>query len=344
METMSLNGVAALVEENYGVKVAGTPEEMHERDGQRVFYVPLADETALTVRLCTVYRPLEKVMGDTGALLFLQHVKFPAPRLRLTVTGERVFQWGAGAWGYAQEFIPGENPTMELPVLIQLAGLLGQLHNLVNTFSDYPVQVGWLDELPEAIRRGIAASNDPTWGKKAQEIVENLKTLPDLRALPLALIHTDVHEGNLVLTPDDKLYMLDWEDAGLGEAIFDVALVLGWNCVYQSDDLLKKFRNKPPEKYEFDEEYCTTLLRTYQSVRPLSDLEAEMLGPAIRFLMGWFSTRDIAREIAEPGVSEGLAFTNWAIMRSVTPEWSAQLTEWAKQTRPGDSQSFLKSN
>jgi hypothetical protein len=91
METISLNGVATLVEENYGVKVSGTPEQMHERDGQRVFYVPLADETALTVRLCTVYRPLEKVMGDTGALLFLNHVNFPAPRLRLTKDGDRVF-------------------------------------------------------------------------------------------------------------------------------------------------------------------------------------------------------------------------------------------------------------
>ena len=155
-----------------------------------------------------------------------------------------------------------------------------------------------------------------------------------MRNLPLALIHTDVHEGNLLLTPQNKLYLLDWEDAGLGEAIFDLALVLGWNCVYPADNLVNKLKGKPPTRYDFDEEYSKTLLYNYQQLRPLSDLETQMLGPAIQYVLGWFSARDIAREIAEPGVSDGLAYTNWAIMRSVTPEWRATLTQWAIETRP----------
>lgn len=335
METsLSFAGLPALIEQHYRVKVVGTPTLLHERDGQEVLHVALADGQAFTVRLCTLDRSHERVLGDTGALLFLNKVDFPAPKLILTSKGERVFQWQTGCWGYAQEFIPGENPTMELPVLAQVGTLLGRLHSLVNEFSNYPVHVGWIDERGAAIRRALDATKHPEWSKIAAEVADCLTNIPDLRALPLALIHTDVHEGNLLITPQGKLYMLDWEDAGLGEAIFDLALVLGWNCVYQSDDLLKKFKRKPPDRYEFDEEYSKTLLWHYQQVRPLSEMEIELLGPAIRYVLGWFSSRDIEREIAEPGVSDGLAYTNWAIMRSVTPEWSETLAQWARETRP----------
>lgn len=332
--TGSFAGLPALLEKHYAVKVAGQPNLLHERDGQEVFQVNLADGRAFTVRLCTVERSYERVMGDTGALVFLNKVDFPAPRLILTQAGQRAFQWQPDAWGYVQEFIDGENPTMELPVLAQTGALLGRLHALINEFSDYPVQVGWLEERSTAIRNTITASTHPEWGKIAAEVGETLKAIPDLRNLPLALIHTDVHEGNLLLTPQNKLYLLDWEDAGLGEAIFDLALVLGWNCVYPADNLATKLKRKPPTRYDFDEEYSKTLLYNYQQLRPLSDLETQMLGPAIQYVLGWFSARDIAREIAEPGVSDGLAYTNWAIMRSVTPEWRATLTQWAVETRP----------
>ncbi len=331
-EQINFGFISPLIEQHYGVTVTGAPELLHERDEQRVFRVPITEGSALTVRLCTVYRTHEKVLSDTGALLFLNHAYFPAPRLRLTVDGERAFQWLSGCWAYAQEYIAGENPFMDLPTLSDVGRLLGRLHLLASTTADYPVQVGWLDELPEAIRRVERASTDPTWGKQASEIAVNLRSLPDLSGLPQGLIHTDIHEGNLLRSADGQLYLLDWEDAGLGEAIFDLALVLGWNCVWQSATGLLN-RDGPPERYDFDEEYCRTLLGVYQQERPLSEFEMQMLGPAIRFVMGWFSSRDIAREIDEPGISDGLAFTNWAIMRSVTPTWAETLAQWAYETR-----------
>lgn len=337
-EEMTYSFLPPLLEQNYGVSVAGLPILLHERDGQRVFKVSLTDSAALTVRLCTQYRTHEKVLSDTGALLFLNHAEFPAPRLRLTLTGERAFQWQPGCWGYALDFIEGEilPPVMDLPTIKQIGGLLGRLHKLASSPADYPVQVGWLDELSEAIRRAITANNDPHWGKQAREIADNLSDLPDLRGLPLGLIHTDVHEGNLLRRPDGQLVMLDWEDAGLDIAIFDVAVVLGWHCVWQSSssplDFLKP--KGPPERYDFDEEFCRELLSSYQQERPLSPQEMEGLGPAIRFVLGWFSSRDIERERDEPGVSGGLAFTHWAIMRSVTPHWSEKLARWAAETRP----------
>ena len=332
-DQISNSFLGPLLKQNYSVTVSAEPELLHERDGQRVFKVELIGEEALTVRLCTVHRSQERVLADTGALLFLNQTDFPVPHLRLTVGGERIFQWQTGCWGYVQDYIEGQNPFMDLQTLAEVGHLLGRLHKMASSIENYPVEVGWLEEWPVSIHRAGAAAARPEWKRQATEVAENLSALPmeELKALPYGLLHTDVHEGNLLRATNGRLYMLDWEDAGLGQAIFDLALVLGWNCVWQnSAGILKP--NQPPELYDFDEEYCRTLLGNYQQERPLSELERRMLGPAIRFVLGWFAARDMERELEEPGVSEGLAFTNWAIVRSVTPRWAATLTQWATET------------
>ncbi len=314
-----------LVAENYAVTIKGEPVLLNEREGQRVFRVDTVEGESLTVRLCTPERPYERVLADTKALLFLKRVNFPAPVLRLTRTGNPVFLWQPESWAYAHEFIDGEPPEMDLETLQELATLLGRLHTLANSREEYPSQVNWLHELPGAIRRAESATTNPEWGAMATEIATSLKELPDLSHLPEGLIHTDVHEGNLLRTADGRLYMLDWEDAGLGEMIFDLALVLGWNCVWPA----AKDLDERVIRYDFDEEWTCTFLETYQRIRPLTEAEARYLGAAIRFVMGWFAARDIEREIAEPGVSDGLAFTNWAIMHSITPFWEGKLSYWA---------------
>ncbi|NWJ99017.1 MAG: phosphotransferase [Chloroflexi bacterium] len=314
-----------LVAENYGVKVQGVPLLLNEREGQRVFRVDTHEGNTLTVRLCSPERPYERVLADTAALLYLEEAGFPAPVLRQTQKGESIFQWQTGSWGYVHTFIKGENPEMDLPTLTELATLLGRLHTLAKSKETFSAQVDWLAELPTAIQRAESCANDPKWGTLAIEVAHTLQSLPDLKVLPCGLIHTDVHEGNLLRTPEGKLYLLDWEDTGQGEMIFDLALVLGWNCVWP----ISKNLNGEVNRYDFDEEWSLTFLKAYQQVRRLTQTEARLLGAAIRFVMGWFAARDIAREITEPGISEGLAYTNWAIMHSVSPYWEKLLTQWA---------------
>src|SRR5690349_3278707 len=131
-DQISSSFLGPLLKQNYSVTVSGEPELLHERDGQRVFWVGLVGGEALTVRLCTVHRSQERVLADTGALQFLNHTDFPAPQLRLTVTGDRIFQWQRGCWGYVQDFIEGENPEMDLETLAEVAHLLGRLHKMAN--------------------------------------------------------------------------------------------------------------------------------------------------------------------------------------------------------------------
>jgi Ser/Thr protein kinase RdoA (MazF antagonist) len=326
---MNIDTIGQLVEKNYGQKVKRL-EELNERDGQ---YVLLAETTGgkLILRLCPPKRSQQQVLSDLGVLTLLNQAEFPVPQLHPTVNEQSLWEWQSGCWAYAVDYIEGEQPEIDLPTLNWLAQTLAQLHLFVGKPAEFPAQVNWLGELPLSIARAEAASTHPKWGKLAREVAATLKSLPDLSGLPIGLIHSDAHEGNLVQSPEGELYLVDWEQAGVDKMIFDVALVLGWLCVWPQESKSSLFGDAP-DKYDFDEEYCTNFLTNYQQVRRLSEPEMNLLGPAIRFVLGWYTARDIEREIAEPGVSDGLAFTNYAILRSVTPAWERRLTKWAQES------------
>ncbi|MHB9112924.1 MAG: phosphotransferase family protein, partial [Thermoleophilia bacterium] len=46
--------------------------------------------------------------------------------------------------------------------------------------------------------------------------------IPDIQRFPIALIHGDCHSGNLFLTGDGRLSLIDWSSAGLGPGLLDL--------------------------------------------------------------------------------------------------------------------------
>ncbi len=325
---MTENFLAELVQQQYGLQVLAEPLLLSQRDEQRIFKLELAEGAALVLRLCDPRRAYGKVLADSGALLFLNQAEFAVPCLRLTQSGERIFEWEAGRWAYAYDFVPGQNVRMDTATLNQTAQLMATLHNLVHRRDEYPLLVSWLADLPPSITHVEQYVAHPTWGKQAQEVAQTLRSLPDLKVLPRGLIHTDIHEGNLLRDPNGKLWLLDWEDAGLGEMLLDIAVVLGWYCVQPKVSVGTVVGGRP-ELYNFDEARCRAFLESYQSVRRLEKVEAELLGAALKFVMGWYAARDIGWEVTAPGSSGGEAWSNWAIMRSVTPAWEAAFSQWA---------------
>ncbi len=347
-EQISSSFLGPLLKQHYGVTLSGEPQLLHGQSGQRVFKARLSSGEALTVRLCKAGLARDKVLGGTQILVFLGQTDFPAPHLRMTLEGEPLFEWQPGAWAYAQEYIEGElpfvkpetpteaGPLLDLKTMAEVGRMLGRLHKMATSLEDYPVAIDWLEDWSLSIQRAERMAATSVWSRQAAEVAQNLSTLPmaELKALPYALLHTDVHEENLIRTSEGQLYILDWELAGLGEAIIDLGLVLGWLCTRPVNNVDLE-PAQPAEFYSFDEEYCRALLHNYQQERTLAELERRMLGPMIRFLMGWYAARDMERELHEPGVGEGLAIVHWAIMRSVTPHWAATLTDWATETATG---------
>lgn len=340
----------SLLEKYYGVEPQGELVGLPGEGGQRVFKVSLSDGETWTVRLGLASRPKEKLLAETGVLNFVNRAGFPAPHLKPTRQGGPIFEWQPGCWGYALEFVEGKppprpgplaagqpGPMLDRATLVELGALLGKLHNLnpaAGRSETGPLAASdWLEETPTAIEWAGQAAKNPAWARMAGEVRATLEALPlaELKALPRVLIHSDAHEGNLIRTPAGKLVLLDWENAGIDIAVIDLALVLSWLCSWEA----APGQTGPlVEKYDFNEEYCRAFLASYQQERALTGPERAMLGPAIRFLDGWFAARDINREIAAPGNREEMARLNWAFMRSVTPEWAAALARWAGETTP----------
>ena len=345
----------SLLQKNYGVTACGEPFRLPGEGGQHVFKVGLDNGEAWTVRLGLALHSKEKLLAEIGVLRFVNQADFPAPRPKTTQTGEVVFEWQPGLWGYALEYIQGQHPARPVdqsrpgPVLdrvslAELGHLLGRLHNLAFSDSDHLADSSWLDEVPQAIERAGQAAANPVWAGQAREVVATLKGLPlaQLKALPRVLIHTDAHEGNLLWTPQGELYLLDWENAGVDTAVIDIALVLSWLCSWQPAGQPAALPEGQPtgqqvKQYDFDEDYCKSFLENYQQERALTRPERQMLGPAIQFFDGWFAARDMQREVAAPGSAGEMAWLNWAFMRSVTPQWATTLARWAGETAPGFS-------
>jgi Ser/Thr protein kinase RdoA (MazF antagonist) len=92
-----------------------------------------------------------------------------------------------------------------------------------------------------------------------------------------SMIHADMHPGN-VLVDDDRLTVIDFDDAAWGWHIYDIAVAL----VHQQDG---------PNLAAFERAYITG----YRSVRPISE-QSLMLVPMFRLVrglaqIGWYHQR-----------------------------------------------------
>ncbi len=126
------------------------------------------------------------------------------PAARLLVT-----QWIASA--KTDLAAAGRDRTLR-----QVAAMLRQLHELTPPpglrVVDFAVQARRLGTaLPaEAVRPALTAC--------AEEVLSRLGP-----GCATALCHHDVHTQNLVADPAGRLWLVDWEYAGLGDPVFDLA-------------------------------------------------------------------------------------------------------------------------
>lgn len=104
------------------------------------------------------------------------------------------------------------------------------------------------------------------------------------------LIHCDFLPENLLVDGAGEIHLIDFDDAGFGYHMFDIATTVFWFMGEESfDDIVAEF------------------LTGYESVRPLSDEQKELLPwfLLIRGMayLGWAQTRsetDVAKELSPP--------------------------------------------
>jgi Ser/Thr protein kinase RdoA (MazF antagonist) len=161
-------------------------------------------------------------------------------------------------------YVPGERLRWQAVTAAALGAMLGRLHRLTPPAGTFG---SWYHPLTSAV----------------DEVAAELAAFPALQAAlahaglvepcPLTLIHADLWRGNIIAGSDGALTLIDWEFAGLGQAILDLADA-AVDCG--------------------SHEWIRQLLTGYEAIRPLSLAERAALAPAMQLTIAIRVARKLA--------------------------------------------------
>ena len=159
------------------------------------------------------------------------------------------------------EYLPGTSIDHTEDIDYQkVAELFKKLHNsIVLSRSDYAPF-----ERFETIYEKEALS----FGREVSSLYQELRDFlfakkEYLKSQRLALCHNDAQRSNIIKTPDDKYYFIDFEFVGNNDPLYDVA-AFGNGLVSEGRKLLDKYCNDKPSEEEIKRFY---LWRIYISLQ-----------------------------------------------------------------------------
>lgn len=220
--------IAHILDSQYDKKLTSL-EPLLLTDDKRIFKAQTEDQP-FVIRTYLAENQVNDVQDVAANLLFLETQSFPAERLLRTNDGKSIGVVD-GNHILATTFIDGDPIPSTPEAFGQLAETLGKLHSLDYHPANPPVPTAKL--LP---KRDVAYAlseltpvkdNVPEALRERYDFLEAaLQNLPDCEDLPNVFIHSDVHPGNGVQTENGTIVLYDWQDAGLGPAVIDLAYLL----------------------------------------------------------------------------------------------------------------------
>jgi len=214
-------------------------------------------------------------------------IKAPVPRL--TPSGETHLAY-KGHLVVIKPFIRGECNRILPPNRMAEAGvLLGQIHSLAPLpelrewghkrllLDRWSARIGSAclallhkrEELQGLLPKRLIGIIDLTSREYSEWLRESIKITNhiDKMELPQGFIHGDFWSDNIVCAEDGQLVAIDWDNAGWGSFIYDIAFAL--NGLLQNDTGI------------LDKKRLNDFLEGYESIRPLAEKEKKILPDAL---------------------------------------------------------------
>lgn len=251
----------------------------------------------LVLRLYGPQTEKSSLQNHATNLLFLERNAIPAERLLRTSSGGNTL--ALDEWELlVTTFIEGQPLGSSLRTFHLLGKILGQLHSIAPLSAKQPLPASQL--LPtQEIAYGLAelsavAKQVPgSLRSRYDLLIAALRSMPNYEELPQVFIHGDCHPGNGIHSISGDIVLVDWEDAGLGPSIVDLAyLVL--SCDQLAPWLLQSdFRGSNP----WPEERLRAVIEGYTSQRTLTSEELNIFPDALRFRSLVFGAVNLAKMI-----------------------------------------------
>jgi Ser/Thr protein kinase RdoA (MazF antagonist) len=286
---------------------------------------------------CPEHDPLPRpVTGLARLLALFERLGYPAECVVPALDGALVTRAGASAllmttalgvplqaWQpeHARQQ-PAERPragALSPALLAGIGSLLGRLHALAHHTWAMEIDTVGLNPAGEVAYglhclAQLQGQVPPHRVVEYQRLVAQLEQIPSFSDCPETLIHGDCHLGNVVVTADSAPVFVDWEAAGRGAAITDLAQALSSLA--------------EPDEGEPHVDAIDALMQGYTRQRALGALEQRLLPDAIRFrvlvtLAGAFERR-CAPDYEPSERFWGATYDDW-MRQAERADWLAQL-------------------
>jgi len=225
--------LSTLVERHWGLEHV-VPNQILQRYGNRTVLSIQSDQGNFVVKAYRdesalgLNRPVTTEIDQRlGIYEYLAGQDFGrAPSLLVTSTGNRFVRSG-GATVFILKYIEGTRPSATPESWAELGLMATQL----NTYTDFPISYG----IPVAgtIAELMRKAERYSFGNEYVRLVSTLEILADQ---PARLIHGEINTANSVLSSDGQIFLIDWDQAGMGPWVLEPGYPL--ITTFLSDDLV----------------------------------------------------------------------------------------------------------
>lgn len=260
----------------------------------QVYRVNCDNNIKLILKVYPLHADFEALQGQAYTISYLEQVGYPAPRIISALDGSVIAKsryW----YTFLVTFIDGVSIDYKTQYLNHLGTMLGRLHALNSEYvlpTNYPIPISKTEpeiQVPETLKLLSEVSNriPNELSKLYNRLVSSLCSLDILQNLPQTIVHTDPWPGNAVLSSDNQMVFVDWENSGLGYAVIDLGLLLN-TC----DGGTKHTSWQRPNP-----NLIVAIINGYTLHRTLTDTEIAALPAAIRFRPTVYTARLLAETI-----------------------------------------------
>lgn len=206
---------------------------------------------------------MDTILESVKIIQYLQKHEFPVPKIIQTASGQSILNTshnGMQCLFILYEYITGEEPDINVKAK-DIGELIGKFHLLMKDYTGKLAFRGkpfFIDRYLDILKaKGYPLNKIEEYRTLGNQLWERIKDLP------YGNCHGDLHRGNLLLTPDNKLYILDFDTTCYAPRMFDIMVMCDTTNYFDYNQ----------NDYESTTEIYKQFLEGYSKFISLTDLE-----------------------------------------------------------------------